>query len=104
MEQDIVMTVSDFNIQQSQIESAEEALELATLAYNTTKERFMIGKADLSSLTLSLQRQNSAQRNYVSTLKNYWQSYYKLRRLTLHDFIEDRKISLNFDELLHKSK
>lgn len=104
LEQDIVMTVSDFNIQQSQIESAEEALELATLAYNTTKERFMIGKADLSSLTLSLQRQNSAQRNYVSTLKNYWQSYYKLRRLTLHDFIEDRKISLNFDELLHKSK
>lgn len=104
LEQDILMTVSDFNIQQSQIDSAEEALKLARMAYETTKERFVIGKADLSSLTLSLQRQNTAQRNYISTLRNYWQSYYKLRRLTLYDFLENKKISLNFDELLHKSK
>lgn len=104
LEQDVLITVSDFNIQQNQIESAEEALELATMAYNTTKERFMIGKADLSSLTLSLQRQNTAQRNYVSTLKNYWQSYYKLRRLTLYDFVEDKQIALDFDQLLSKSK
>ena len=99
LEQDIVMTVNDFNIQQDLIASAEEALELATMAYNTTKERFIIGKADLNSLTLSLNRQNSAQRNYISSLRNYWLSYYKLRRLTLYDFAEERALSLDFDEL-----
>ncbi len=99
LEQDIIMTVNDFNIQQSQIASAEEALDLAILAYNTTKERFIIGKADLNSLTLALQRQNSAQRNYISSLHSYWLSYYKLRRLTLYDFIEKKVLALDFEDL-----
>ena len=100
LEQDIIMTVNDFNIQQNQIASAEEALELARMAYDTTRERFIIGKADLNSLTLSLNRQNSAERNYIYSLRNYWLSYYKLRRLTLYDFIKGEKISLDFDELI----
>ena len=99
LEQDIIMTVNDFNIQQEQIASAEEALNLARMAYETTKERFIIGKADLNSLTLSLNRQNSAERNYIYSLRNYWLSYYKLRRLTLFDFIENKVLSVDFDEL-----
>jgi outer membrane protein TolC len=97
LEQDIVMTVNDFNIQQDLISSAEEALKLATLAYDVTKERFVIGKADLSSLTLSLNRQNSAQRNYLSALRNYWLNYYKLRKLTLFDFLKNSKITVDYD-------
>ena len=94
LEQDIVMTVNDFNIQQDMIRSAEEALKLANMAYNTTKERFIIGKADINSLTLSLNRQNEAQKNYVSSLQNYWLSYYKIRKLTLFDFEKNKEISL----------
>lgn len=86
LEQEIIMTVNDFNIQQDLIQSAEEALNLAIMAYQTTKERFIIGKSDLSSLTLSLNRQSSAQRNYLSALREYWSNYYKLRKLTLFDF------------------
>ena len=86
LEQDVLMTVNDFNIQQDLIRSAEEALKLANLAYNTTKERFIIGRADINSLTLSLNRQKEAQRNYLITLKNYWMSYYKIRKLTLYDY------------------
>lgn len=50
------MTVGDFNIQQALIGSAEEAVDLAETAYSETKQRFMIGKADINSLTLSLNR------------------------------------------------
>jgi outer membrane protein TolC len=96
LEQDVIMTVNDFNIQQDLINSAEEALELAIMAYNVTKQRFMIGKADLNSLTLSLNRQNSAQRNYISALQNYWLNYYKLRKLTLFDFSKNRHITFPF--------
>jgi outer membrane protein TolC len=86
LEEDVTMTVNDFNVQQDMIRSAEEALELANLAYNATRQRFIIGNADISSLTLSHNRQNEAQRNYISALKNYWLSYYKIRKLTLFDF------------------
>jgi outer membrane protein TolC len=94
LEQDVIMTVNDFNIQQDLISSAEEALGLALMAYNVTKERFIIGKADLNSLTLSLNRQNSAQRNYLSSLRDYRLNYNKLRKLTLFDFLKQEKLKV----------
>lgn len=97
LEEDVIMTVGDFNIQQDLIGSAEEALDLAILAYRETKQRFMIGKADINSLTLSLNRQQEAQRNYISALQNYWLSYYKIRKLTLHDFETGLSLERSFD-------
>lgn len=89
IEEEVIMTVSDFNVQQGLVASAEEALDLSILAYNETRQRFIIGKADINSLTLSLNRQQEAQRNYISALKNYWLNYYKIRKLTLHDLLRD---------------
>jgi outer membrane protein TolC len=86
VEENVVMTVSDFNIQQRLVESALEALDLADMAYDRTKQRFMIGQADLNSLTLAQSRQQSANTNYIQSLQNYWLSYYQLRKLTLYDF------------------
>ena len=97
VEEDIIMTVRDFNIQQDLIGSAEEALEIANSAYTETKQRFMIGKADINSLTLSLNRQQEAQRNYISALQNYWLSYYKIRKLTLFDFSKGQSLLSTFD-------
>ena len=91
------MTVGDFTIQQQLIRSAEEAMELARLAYEQTRERFIIGKADISSLTLSTNRRQEAQRNYISALKNYWQSYFKIRKLTLYNFELRKPIVDTFD-------
>jgi outer membrane protein TolC len=97
VEEDVIMTVGDFNIQQALIGSAEEAVDLAEMAYNQTKQRFMIGKADINSLTLSLNRQQEAQRNYIKALQNYWLSYYKIRKLTLFDFETGVSLSNTFD-------
>ncbi len=97
VEEDVIMTVGDFNIQQHLISSAEEVLDLAVMAYAETKQRFMIGKADINSLTLSLNRQQEAQRNYISALQNYWLSYFKIRKLTLHDFETGISLSNEFD-------
>lgn len=97
IEEEVIMTVNDFNIQQDMIVSAEEALELSVLAYNETRQRFIIGKSDINSLTLSLNRQEDAQKNYVEALKNYWLNYYKIRKLTLHDFTSGFSLSDRFD-------
>lgn len=97
IEEEVIMTVADFNVQQNLVVSAEEALDLSILAYNETRQRFIIGKADISSLTLSLNRQQEAQRNFISALKNYWLNYYKIRKLTLHDFASGFSLSEKFD-------
>lgn len=97
LEEEVTMTVGDFNIQQRLIRSAEEALDLAIMAYEQTRQRFIIGKADVNSLTLSLNRQQEAQKNYISALQNYWLNYYKIRKLTLFDFERGLSLSDTFD-------
>lgn len=97
LEEDVMMTVSDFSVQQDMIASAEEALDLAELAYDQTRRRFIIGKADINSLTLALNRQQEAQKNYIQAMQNYWLSYYKIRKLTLHDFESGISLSDRFD-------
>ena len=59
--------------------------------------KFIIGKADVNSLTLSLNRQQEAQKNYISALQNYWLNYYKIRKLTLFDFERGLSLSDEFD-------
>ncbi|ADQ79701.1 outer membrane efflux protein [Paludibacter propionicigenes WB4] len=100
LEQDVVNTVQNFSIQQEVIKSAEEATKIADLAYQATRERFIIGENDISALTLSLNRQTEARRNYIEALKNYWLSYYKIRKLTLYDFEKQTSLLLSFDRLM----
>ncbi len=100
VEQDVTVTVGEYESRRSLVESAVEALDLARMAYEQTKQRFIIGKADINSLTLSQNRQQEATINYVTTLQNYWQSYYKIRRLTLYDFERDEPITQSFDKAL----
>ncbi|TWV15702.1 TolC family protein [Bacteroidaceae bacterium HV4-6-C5C] len=100
LEQEIILAIDNFNIQQDLIDSSKKALSLSKSAYQITKDRFAIGKSDLSSLTLSLSRYKEAQRNYLSALKNYWISYFKIRKLTLYDFEKNRPIDVEIDKKL----
>ena len=97
IEEEVIMTVNDFNIQQSLVQSASRALDLADMAYEETRQRYIIGQADINSLPLSLNRQQEAQRNYISALQSYWLNYYKIRRLTLFDFASGFSLSDKFD-------
>ncbi len=99
LEEEVVMTVNDFNVQRNLIASAQEALELAQLAYEQTRQRFIIGKADVNSLTLAQNRQQSAQTNYISALQNYWLSYYRIRKLTLFDFASGLSLTTKLNDL-----
>ena len=97
LEQDVIMTVSEFNIQLDLAKSSLEALELARQVYRNTMERFIIGKANVTDLTSAFSRQNTAQTNYITALRNYWNSYAKIKKLTLFDFENGMSLSENFD-------
>jgi outer membrane protein TolC len=55
-EQDVLMTVYEFNLRQSQIQLTEEAKNIAELAYNKTKQLFIIGKTDVNGVNLAISR------------------------------------------------
>jgi outer membrane protein TolC len=93
LEQEIISTIDNFNVQQELLLSSEKAVQLASAAYNNTKQRFIVGKSDVNSLTLTMNLQREAQRNYINILKYYWSSYYKIRRLTLFDFEKQENLS-----------
>lgn len=94
LEQQLTSVVDDFNNQKELIGSAQEILSLAKSAYRINQKRFVIGKADMSALSFSLNRYKDAQRNYVNSLKNYWASYYKIKKLTLYDFSKHQDLSV----------
>lgn len=100
IEQEVTITLQEFQTQQRLVASAVEALELADTAYRQTMQRFIIGKADMNSLTLSRSRQQEASKNYINSLRNYWLSYYKIRKLTLYDFRLKETIPVAFDKAL----
>ncbi len=97
LDEEVAMTVDDFNIQIDLIKSAREAMDLADMAFDRTQQRFMIGKTDLSSMSLASSRRQEANRNYIAALKNYWLSYYRLRKLTLYDFELNIPLARKFD-------
>ena len=97
IEKEVVLAVSDFNLQQELISTAEYALSLAEKAYDRAQARFIEGNADMNTLTLASNRKDEATQNYISALENYWLSYYKIRRLTLFDFVKGISISSAFD-------
>lgn len=86
VEEDVLMTIRNFSAQKALIASAQEAVEIARIAFEQTSQRFILGKADINTLTLAQNRQQTANTNYILALQNYWTSYYRLRRLTLFDF------------------
>jgi outer membrane protein TolC len=102
LEQEVLTTVADFNRQQRLITKSEEALRMAIESYNIYKQRFIVGKADINTLTLSLNRRKEAQRNYLATLNPYWRTYYAIRRLTFYDFVARRNLEYEFEKLLNK--
>ncbi|GHV40679.1 membrane protein [Bacteroidia bacterium] len=101
LEQEVLISVREFNLYQDLIVRAKQAMEIANSAYNITKQRFILGKADVNSITISLSRKMEAQRNYITTLFNYWVSYYKIRKLTLFDFERQESLTVQFDKLLN---
>jgi outer membrane protein TolC len=98
--QRVIMAVTDFNMQLDIIKSAGETRAAAAEAYAMTKQRFMIGKADVYSLGLALSRQDEATLNYLEALRSYWKYYYNLRQLTLYDFVNGKALARDFDEKL----
>lgn len=93
--QELEVVVKDLFMYRDMISTSDEIVKLAQSAYEITKNRFLVGKADLNSLTLAQTRKIEAKRNYLLAFRGYWAAYYKIRRMTLYDFDNEKIISIH---------
>ncbi|HCT69863.1 MAG TPA: TolC family protein, partial [Bacteroidales bacterium] len=98
-DQEIFLKVMQFNMQRRQLEIAAKSDTVAVKRYEVTKQRYLIGKIGIIDLNLAQTEKDNAQQGYIASLSSYWRSFYELRKLTLFDFIEGRRILFNFNDI-----
>ncbi len=91
-ERGVVVQVEQFNLIKTQIETAEAADKVAASGYLIALKNFQNGEISITDLNISLAEREGAKRDYIRSIENYWESYFRLREVTLYDFEFDMKI------------
>ncbi len=92
-ERGVIVQVEQFSLLRDQLRTAEEADKVAENGYKIALKKFQNGEISITDLNISLAERESAKRDYIQSLEDYWEAYYNLRILTLYDFELNRKIS-----------
>ncbi len=86
LEQDVIYLVMQYKQLKQRVFISAKADTIAQKRYGVAKNRFFIGKIDNTNLNIAQTEKDVARKEYYNTLKEYWLSYYRLRRTTLFDF------------------
>ena len=92
--------VSQFNNQRQQCLVSKRAMNIAAERYELTMHRFKEGNATVTDLNMAQTENDSALRQYISDVSNFWIYYYRLRQYTLYDFISGRDLEIDVKEMI----
>ena len=93
--------VSQFNNQRQQCLVSRQAMLIAQERYQLTMHRFREGNATVTDLNMAQTENNSALRQYISDVSNFWLYYYSLRQYTLYDFINGCDLEIDVTEMIN---
>ena len=101
-DQQLFVLVEQLNNQAQQLRIAEEADSIAQKRYETNIATFMAGSISTLELNDAQQSKDDARQKRISQLYGYWYDFYRLRSLTLWDFMRDCDINADFEALIKK--
>ncbi|HBZ67786.1 MAG TPA: hypothetical protein DEO70_13210 [Bacteroidales bacterium] len=99
-EQEVFLSVMQFNMQSVQLHIAAKSDTIARRSFEVAKARYMIGKISITDLNIAQSEKDQAQKGFISSLQNYWYNYYSIRKLTLFDFKANGKLLFDISKLL----
>jgi outer membrane protein TolC len=100
-EQNVFLSVMQFNMQEEQLIIAAKSDTVAQKRYDVTQKRYMIGQVnDVLELNNAQIDNDNAKMGYYQSLRNYWDNYFELRRLTLYDFFEEKMLIFDIREIM----
>ncbi len=92
-ERGVIVMVEQFSLLKDQLKTATEADRVAGNGYKIALKKFQNGELSITDLNISLQERESAKRDYIRSIENYWEAYYALRERTLYDFEKGHNIT-----------
>lgn len=100
-EQNVFLSVMQFNMQEEQLVIAAKADTVAQKRYDVTQKRYMIGQVnDVLELNNAQIDNDNARKGYYMALRSYWENYFELRKLTLYDFKDDQLLIFDIREVM----
>jgi outer membrane protein len=91
--QQIITQVTLYNMMKEQIKLTAEAEKIAVEKYKIATERYVLGNLGITDLTIAIQENDRAKRDYVTSVRDFWAAFYQLRFLSLYDFEKNQKIT-----------
>ena len=89
---ELTQLLAQWRTVQEELRLATEIRDLAEERFTISRESYELGAIPLTQLTLAQQFRDRNLRAYADTLRAYWQTYARLARLTLWDFINERPL------------
>ncbi|MDL2223292.1 TolC family protein [Bacteroidales bacterium OttesenSCG-928-M11] len=99
-ELNVIKLVKQFNLQPNTLSVAYKQDQTAEKRSEVARSLYMSGKSTILDLNSSIEEKDSARRNYINAISNYWHLYYTLRMYTLYDFEKDMAITEDYKQLL----
>jgi outer membrane protein TolC len=93
-ERDLRFQVMDFMQAQQQLVLAAKSDTIGQRRFDVAKNRYLIGKIDITNLQIAQNEKDNARLNYFQALRQYWVAYYQLRRASLYDFVDGERLKL----------
>lgn len=88
LQRDIRFQALRFVQLQDRVSLAKKASDISERRFEVAKNRYLIGKIDITNLQIAQNEKDSARQSYFTTLKQFWVAYFSLRRSTLYDFVD----------------
>lgn len=100
--QDLFLLVQNYNNQAEQLSIAKSSDNIAQKRYQTSVESFLIGKINTLDLADAQISKDNARAKMINELFLYWYYFHQIRSLTLYDFLNNRTLESDFDQIIRK--
>ena len=93
LEQEVFFEAVQLRQLRTQVGIAAKADTVAQRRFEVARNRYSVGNISITDLFNAQREKDSARRSYIQTLRQFWTSYHRLRRLTLYDFAANRPLT-----------
>ena len=99
--QEVISQIEKFSTLVHLVKYTHHADKIASQRYEIAKNRYMADNITVTELNIALEEKDLAKQEYISSLRNYWVTYYTLRLLTLYDFEKNKPLVNNEIQMIN---